>query len=110
VRASFRSLSLSLSLSLSVFVFRLAPFLSNLSPCQIRIQFRDVAGPLFGRTARNELVIRVQPNEAMYLKMIAKQPGMSDQLLQVSTVCVCVCVCVCPCKNIRAFVVVQFVG
>lgn len=30
-----------------------------------------------GQTKRNELVIRVQPGEAVYLKMMTKSPGMS---------------------------------
>lgn len=45
----------------------------------MRIQFRDVPGDIFpaGEVKRNELVIRVQPDEAVYLKMMAKTPGMS---------------------------------
>lgn len=43
---------------------------------EIRIQFKDVAGDLFdGKSVRNELVIRVQPNEAVYCKMMTKKPG-----------------------------------
>ena len=34
-------------------------------------------------SVRNELVIRVQPNEAIYLKMLIKQPGMSFDAAQV---------------------------
>ena len=30
---------------------------------EIRVQFRDVAGEIFQKTQRNELVIRIQPNE-----------------------------------------------
>jgi len=44
---------------------------------EIRIQFKDVPGPIFGDLVRNELVIRVQPQEAVYLKLLVKQPGMS---------------------------------
>ncbi|XP_066917929.1 glucose-6-phosphate 1-dehydrogenase-like [Clytia hemisphaerica] len=44
---------------------------------EIRIQFRDVPGDIFdGETVRNELVIRVQPKEAVYFKMMTKKPGM----------------------------------
>ncbi|XP_047122460.2 glucose-6-phosphate 1-dehydrogenase isoform X1 [Hydra vulgaris] len=44
---------------------------------EIRIQFKDVPGDIFeGRTVRNELVIRVQPDEAVYCKMMTKKPGM----------------------------------
>ncbi len=30
-----------------------------------------------GEVKRNELVIRVQPNEAVYMKMMTKTPGMA---------------------------------
>jgi len=49
----------------------------NEQKAEIRIQFRDVPGSLFPTSARNELVIRVQPNEAVYVKMMTKQPGLS---------------------------------
>ena len=50
----------------------------NERKAEVRVQFRDVAGDIFpaGEVKRNELVIRVQPNEAVYLKMMAKTPGM----------------------------------
>ena len=45
---------------------------------EVRIQFRDVPGDIFeGKLKRNELVIRVQPNEAVYCKMMSKEPGIS---------------------------------
>ena len=46
---------------------------------EIRIQFRDVPGDIYpdGQIQRNELVIRVQPGEAVYVKMMTKKPGMS---------------------------------
>lgn len=73
----------------------------NEQKAEIRIQFDDVPGPLFGPTdleddgqekssqesprllpedrcdllARNELVLRVQPNEAVYMKLMVKRPG-----------------------------------
>lgn len=43
---------------------------------EIRIQFKDVPGDIFQNTQRNELVIRVQPDEAIYCKMMTKRPGM----------------------------------
>jgi len=44
---------------------------------EIRIQFREVPGDIFdGKCQRNELVIRVQPDEAVYCKMMTKKPGM----------------------------------
>jgi glucose-6-phosphate 1-dehydrogenase len=36
----------------------------------VRIQYKDVPGDIFsGQTVRNELVIRVQPNESVYVKV-----------------------------------------
>ena len=36
----------------------------------MRIQYKDVPGDIFnGGTVRNELVIRVQPNESVYAKV-----------------------------------------
>ena len=45
----------------------------------MRIQFKDIPGDIFseGKVKRNELVIRVQQNEAVYMKMMTKTPGMS---------------------------------
>ena len=37
---------------------------------QVRIQYKDVPGDIFnGSTVRNELVIRVQPDESVYVKV-----------------------------------------
>lgn len=48
---------------------------------EVRLQYQDVSGDIFeGRSKRNELVIRVQPNEAVYLKLMCKQPGASFEL------------------------------
>lgn len=51
----------------------------NERKAEVRIQFKDVAGDIFpaGEVKRNELVIRVQPDEAVYLKMMTKSPGMT---------------------------------
>ncbi|XP_038067286.1 glucose-6-phosphate 1-dehydrogenase-like isoform X1 [Patiria miniata] len=50
----------------------------NERKAEVRIQFKDVPGDIFaGDCKRNELVIRVQPNEAVYCKMMTKSPGMS---------------------------------
>lgn len=51
----------------------------NERKAEVRIQFRDIPGDIFneGKVKRNELVIRVQPNEAVYMKMMTKTPGMS---------------------------------
>lgn len=48
----------------------------NERKAEVRLQFTDVPGDIFGeRCQRNELVVRVQPNEAIYLKMMTKRPG-----------------------------------
>jgi glucose-6-phosphate 1-dehydrogenase len=50
---------------------------------EIRIQFKPNPAELFQTdNLRNELVIRVQPNEALYLKFNAKEPGLSSQIVQ----------------------------
>ncbi|XP_068242444.1 glucose-6-phosphate 1-dehydrogenase-like, partial [Palaemon carinicauda] len=50
----------------------------NERKAEVRIQYRDVAGDVFhGQSKRNELVIRVQPGEAIYCKVMTKTPGMS---------------------------------
>jgi glucose-6-phosphate 1-dehydrogenase len=47
---------------------------------EIRIRFREAPGNLFcatgGCPAENELVIRVQPDEAIYFKIVSKIPGL----------------------------------
>ncbi|KAH0628843.1 hypothetical protein JD844_010430 [Phrynosoma platyrhinos] len=49
----------------------------NERKAEVRLQFREVPGDIFQRQCkRNELVIRVQPNEAVYTKMMTKKPGM----------------------------------
>uniref|UniRef100_A0A8C9EEY1 glucose-6-phosphate dehydrogenase (NADP(+)) n=1 Tax=Phocoena sinus TaxID=42100 RepID=A0A8C9EEY1_PHOSS len=49
----------------------------NERKAEVRLQFCDVAGDIFRQQCkRNELVIRVQPNEAVYTKMMTKKPGM----------------------------------
>ncbi|KAJ8399592.1 hypothetical protein AAFF_G00410030 [Aldrovandia affinis] len=48
----------------------------NERKAEVRLQFTDVPGDIFGaRCRRNELVVRVQPNEAIYAKMMSKKPG-----------------------------------
>lgn len=51
----------------------------NEQKAEIRIQFKDVTSGLFPQISRNELVIRVQPDEAVYIKMNSKLPGLSMQ-------------------------------
>ncbi|KAJ3155862.1 Glucose-6-phosphate 1-dehydrogenase [Geranomyces variabilis] len=45
---------------------------------EIRIQFQDVPGNIYPSVMRNELVVRVQPEEAVYMKFANKQPGLSS--------------------------------
>jgi glucose-6-phosphate 1-dehydrogenase len=54
----------------------------NERKAEIRIQFKDESADLFPSTVRNEIVIRIQPNEAVYLKMMVKEPGMSFHVTQ----------------------------
>ncbi|KAF2742246.1 glucose-6-phosphate dehydrogenase [Sporormia fimetaria CBS 119925] len=51
----------------------------NEQKTEIRIQYKDVTSGIFKEIPRNELVIRVQPNESVYLKMNSKLPGLSMQ-------------------------------
>ncbi|KAM9856372.1 glucose-6-phosphate 1-dehydrogenase-like [Aulostomus maculatus] len=48
----------------------------NEQKAEVRLQFTDVPGDIFGKGCqRNELVMRVQPDEAIYLKIMTKRPG-----------------------------------
>mmetsp|Transcript_2719 Transcript_2719/g.4928 ORF Transcript_2719/g.4928 Transcript_2719/m.4928 type:complete len:562 (-) Transcript_2719:2337-4022(-) len=49
---------------------------------EIRIQFKQVPGGLFPvpHLDTNELVIRVQPDEAIYMKIVSKVPGLTSRL------------------------------
>lgn len=50
----------------------------NERKAEVRIQYHDVPGDIFGgKPKRNELVIRVQPGEALYVKMMTKSPGIT---------------------------------
>lgn len=50
----------------------------NERKAEVRVQFKDVSGDIFeGKPKRNELVIRVQPGEALYVKLMVKKPGMA---------------------------------
>ena len=51
----------------------------------VRIQFKDQPGPLFEGCRRNELVIRIQPDEAMYMKV--RQSTVNDYLLKYRVGC-----------------------
>ena len=51
----------------------------NERKAEVRIQFHNVPGNIFDPDVvqRNELVIRVQPGEAIYMKLMMKKPGMT---------------------------------
>jgi glucose-6-phosphate 1-dehydrogenase len=49
----------------------------NEQKTEIRVQFTDVTSGIFKDITRNELVIRLQPNEAVYMKMNTKVPGLT---------------------------------
>ncbi len=52
---------------------------------EMRIQFKDIPAAEFlfeSKCPRNELVMRLQPNEAIYLKTNVKTPGFSSSLIQ----------------------------
>eukprot|EP01111_Echinosteliopsis_oligospora_P016960 TRINITY_DN7197_c0_g1_i3.p1 TRINITY_DN7197_c0_g1~~TRINITY_DN7197_c0_g1_i3.p1 ORF type:complete len:524 (-),score=120.96 TRINITY_DN7197_c0_g1_i3:97-1587(-) len=54
----------------------------NERKAEVRIQFHTPTYGIFNGTQPNELVIRVQPNEAMYLKVTQKRPGLTADLHQ----------------------------
>jgi glucose-6-phosphate 1-dehydrogenase len=66
------------------FIMRTGKGLDN-QKAEVRIQFKDPQSGLFNAAPtssgeplpRNELVMRVQPNEAIYMKMVSKRPGLS---------------------------------
>ncbi|KAL0450757.1 UNVERIFIED_CONTAM: Glucose-6-phosphate 1-dehydrogenase, cytoplasmic isoform [Sesamum latifolium] len=56
----------------------------NSRKAEIRVQFKDVPGDIFKcqKQGRNEFVIRLQPSEAMYMKLTVKQPGLEMSVVQ----------------------------
>ncbi|KAJ8509323.1 hypothetical protein ONZ45_g8494 [Pleurotus djamor] len=55
----------------------------NEAKVEIRIQYKDVTQGIFKDISRNELVIRVQPSEAVYMKLNAKIPGFYTRALPI---------------------------
>jgi len=53
----------------------------NEAKVEIRIQYKDVTQGIFENIARNELVIRIQPSESIYLKLNTKTPGLYTRAL-----------------------------
>lgn len=50
---------------------------------EVRIQFKQVPGALFPAIVgaeHNELVIRVQPDEAIYMRIVSKVPGLTSRM------------------------------
>jgi glucose-6-phosphate 1-dehydrogenase len=47
----------------------------NEAKVEVRIQYKDVTQGIFQNIARNEFVFRIQPSEAVYMKINAKTPG-----------------------------------
>lgn len=50
----------------------------NEGKVEIRIQYKDVPSGVFNDIPNNELIIRIQPNPAVYVKFNAKVPGLSN--------------------------------
>jgi glucose-6-phosphate 1-dehydrogenase len=48
----------------------------NENRIEVRIKFKQVPPNIFGKMQNNELVIRVQPDEAIYLNIMNKVPGL----------------------------------
>eukprot|EP01119_Soliformovum_irregulare_P013157 TRINITY_DN3475_c0_g1_i1.p1 TRINITY_DN3475_c0_g1~~TRINITY_DN3475_c0_g1_i1.p1 ORF type:complete len:524 (-),score=184.34 TRINITY_DN3475_c0_g1_i1:304-1845(-) len=53
----------------------------NERKAEIRIQFHSNPSSLYKDAARNELVIRVQPDEAVYMKFNVKKPGLTEEVI-----------------------------
>ncbi|KAF8822905.1 glucose-6-phosphate 1-dehydrogenase [Cardiosporidium cionae] len=47
---------------------------------EIRLQLKEIPGSIFTAAIPNELVILVQPDEAIYLKMVTKKPGLTFEM------------------------------
>ncbi|XP_078439799.1 glucose-6-phosphate 1-dehydrogenase 6, cytoplasmic-like [Wolffia australiana] len=65
------------------FIFKAGKAL-NSKKAEIRVQFKDVPGDIFKcrSQGRNEFVIRLQPSEAMYMKLTVKKPGLEMSTIQ----------------------------
>ncbi|KAK7208614.1 glucose-6-phosphate 1-dehydrogenase-like protein [Myxozyma melibiosi] len=44
---------------------------------EVRVQYKDVTSGIFKDIPRNELVLRIQPDESVYIKMNTKLPGLT---------------------------------
>lgn len=66
------------------------PFILKAGKCMdqrstlIRLQFKNAPpGSLFGEQAQNEMIFRVQPEESIYYKILAKPPGLRSKASEV---------------------------
>lgn len=53
----------------------------NEAKVEVRVQFKDVTQGIFKDISRNELVLRIQPSEAVYLKLNTKTPGLNTRAI-----------------------------
>jgi len=56
-------------LSITIIYIYIYTLALNERKAEVRMQFKDVPGQLFPNSARNEFVIRIQPDEATYMKV-----------------------------------------
>jgi len=47
---------------------------------EVRVRFKPKVNPIMGTHEQNELVMRIQPHESIYLKIVTKQPGLETVL------------------------------
>lgn len=50
---------------------------------EVRIQYKGATQGIFHDIARNELVFRIQPSEAIYMKINAKTPGFATRAVPI---------------------------
>lgn len=79
--ARVRSQLIDLDFLILLTVARAAASALNEAKVEVRIQFKDVTQGIFKDISRNELVLRIQPSEAVYLKLNTKTPGLYTRAL-----------------------------
>lgn len=50
---------------------------------EVRVQFRNVTGAFYNDLAHNELVLTIQPNEGIHVRINNKNPGLSEDIIQI---------------------------
>ncbi|WVQ80230.1 glucose-6-phosphate dehydrogenase [Cryptococcus sp. DSM 104549] len=55
----------------------------NESKVEVRVQYKDATQGIFNDIGRDELVLRIQPSEAVYIKMNSKLPGFQTRAVPV---------------------------